>query len=330
MPDLTLTDQLEYFCFQLERCPETSRLHYQGVVKFSRGVSMAAVKKKLKVDHVHLEICRAPDASIAYCSKEESRVEGPWVGGDKGGQGARRDVEEAVTAIKQGASLKRIAEDHPLVVLKYAKGLDRLHGLLNEPEDRLDLKVYLLWGPTGTGKSRAVRTLCPVLYQVFDPRGPWFDGYGGEKDIVLEEMGPRIMTLDFVKTFLDVYKIRVPVKGGSVGIAATRIFVTSNFPLDEWFPGCGYENQQALLRRFTRIFHIKSWAEADAAVASIHGAAAPVPAVATVQVSPQVGARAVSPHPLSLPVDQVPFYDISDSEDGMDGVDQRQAEFLGN
>jgi len=88
VPEVILTDNgLTYYCFQLECCPKTGKLHYQGVVRFARPVGMSKVKDTLKAAEAHLEICRYPKASMAYCQKADSRVEGPWVGGNPGEQG---------------------------------------------------------------------------------------------------------------------------------------------------------------------------------------------------------------------------------------------------
>lgn len=67
--------------FQIERCPETARLHLQGYVRFGAAISLDTLKKRLPdaFGQVHAEIRRGTDKqAIEYCRKEESRAAGPW------------------------------------------------------------------------------------------------------------------------------------------------------------------------------------------------------------------------------------------------------------
>lgn len=64
--------------YQLEVGDEGTE-HYQGYIEFKNALTFASMKKKLP--RAHIEICRNAEASIAYCQKEEGRVDGPWTKG---------------------------------------------------------------------------------------------------------------------------------------------------------------------------------------------------------------------------------------------------------
>jgi len=49
------------------------------VVNFPYGYKLTAIKKLFPT--CHAEVCRDVVAAIAYCSKEETREEGPWTHG---------------------------------------------------------------------------------------------------------------------------------------------------------------------------------------------------------------------------------------------------------
>lgn len=76
---------------QKEKAPDTGREHYQGFVSLSSAVRMAAVKKLLKCESAHVEKAKgSPQQAWDYCVKEDSRVDGPWIFGERpGGQGNR-------------------------------------------------------------------------------------------------------------------------------------------------------------------------------------------------------------------------------------------------
>lgn len=70
----TLSPSAAYLICQLEQCPSTTRLHWQGFVKFCTSVTPSQVKKFLNDQTVHLEIAKHVPKSINYCRKQSSRV----------------------------------------------------------------------------------------------------------------------------------------------------------------------------------------------------------------------------------------------------------------
>lgn len=67
------------YAFQIEKCPETQRLHVQAVLYFGNGRYFTAMQKSLP--GVHLEKVRNVEKAAKYCQKYTSRVQGPWVKG---------------------------------------------------------------------------------------------------------------------------------------------------------------------------------------------------------------------------------------------------------
>lgn len=68
---------LKYAIAQLERCPETQRYHVQGFFVLKNPLSFESARKKLSPDHVEIAV-RSPLENIVYCSKEETKVAGPF------------------------------------------------------------------------------------------------------------------------------------------------------------------------------------------------------------------------------------------------------------
>lgn len=65
------------FTFQLEKGSETGYEHYQGVFSLIHKERFDTVKNLLG-DKAHIEPCKNYNASVKYCSKEDTRIAGPW------------------------------------------------------------------------------------------------------------------------------------------------------------------------------------------------------------------------------------------------------------
>jgi len=87
--------------------------------------------------------------------------------------------------------------------------------------------VFVLVGTAGSGKTRLVFQKCPSLWIAPDPSLKWFDGYGGEEDVLLDDYRGGADDA-FLLRVLDRYPLTVPIKGGFVVWKPTRIFITSN------------------------------------------------------------------------------------------------------
>jgi len=257
VPPLRLKkDKVVEFIMQMEIAPETGRFHYQGFVRFSEAVRMSHLKKALDCNHAHCEICHAPAKAREYAQKDETRAPGygPIVEGVEGGQGKRTDIDDVCLAVRSGASLKRIAEDFPKTFVKMHKGISALRSVLHPPLPR-DVQVFALVGPTGCGKTRFVvdRFESEVRNTVFDTKVPWFDGYDRHPVMLIDEFGPGQMSSSMLKKVLDRYDLTLPIKGGSVPMCASLIFLTSNYDVDSWYPHSGAQDNEALKRRMTII-----------------------------------------------------------------------------
>lgn len=68
----------ERWVFQVEAAPTTGRHHIQGRVSFKNGKRLREVATALTCPGAHVEIEHSEAASSFYCTKEESRVLGPW------------------------------------------------------------------------------------------------------------------------------------------------------------------------------------------------------------------------------------------------------------
>ena len=77
-------------------------------------------------------------------------------------QGKRTDLAEAIE-VGRTEGYREMAIAHPETFVKYHRGLKELLFTIEEPKEWYDTKVYIFWGPTGSGKSRKARQMDPNL-----------------------------------------------------------------------------------------------------------------------------------------------------------------------
>ena len=73
------TNVIKYGIWQLEKAPSTGELHIQGYFEFRKPMRVPAVKRAVASQSAHVEERNGtPQEAKDYCSKEETREEGPW------------------------------------------------------------------------------------------------------------------------------------------------------------------------------------------------------------------------------------------------------------
>jgi hypothetical protein len=121
--------------------------------------------------------------------------------------------------------------------------------------ERPDIQVFLYWGEPGSGKTRRAFTEASEDVYVKNPCTKWWDGYRGQSDVLIDDFDGKSIRPAYLKVWLDRYKCSVEIKGGTLPLCATRIWITSNFSLAEWFDN--EVDRVAIRRRITRIEHFR-------------------------------------------------------------------------
>jgi len=118
----------------------------------------------------------------------------------------RNDLTGLRDAIKNGAKRKDIFEEHPNAAFKYQRGIEAAIQVYAEPrETGFTPKIYIYYGPSGTGKTRRATEEFPDAYIVTEPNGNgtlWWDGYEGQKVVIFDEfLGQR--RLNWMNSFCE-------------------------------------------------------------------------------------------------------------------------------
>lgn len=236
----------KYCILQLEQCPTSQRLHWQGYIELKKPYRMAGLKKLCNDQTMHLEARRGTQQqAIDYCKKLDTAV-GTFMefGTLQTEQGKRSDLESLVAMTRAGATTKELLDAHPGTYARYYRAVDHIRhsGAIDKPDRNQvgDLEVALFFGTSGQGKSRRAEEWAAEngysywALPIQNNGTLWFHNYNGEQVAVLEDFSGKIH-LDQLLRILDRYPCQVPTKGGFVWWCPRFIIITTNVhPLD-WY-----------------------------------------------------------------------------------------------
>lgn len=223
-------DKIRYICYGRERCPTTDREHYQGFAIFKRTCRIPKAKEWIGGgDGTHLEPRRGSrDEARNYCRKSD-------------GEFIEWGQYEALTQEQLfGQPIGFLKKEYPAFYCRYYKGLERLQS--RGPKWR-NLKVYILWGATGTGKTRQVMEKEDV-YKL-DPPYQWWDGYEGEKILLIDDYKVGAISRGQLLNILDGYQLRLETKGSHTWALWEEVYITTNYNPETW--------DDAVLRRVCQV-----------------------------------------------------------------------------
>lgn len=237
---------IAYAMYQLESGLSGTN-HIQGYLEFSSPKTLKQLKNMFPTGHIE---CRkgTQQQAIAYCSKVETRIDGPFEHGLKKEQGHRTDLANVAFGIQESKNtIAEIAMEFPTQFLKYHGGIAKLITLTMKPRSEPP-KVWWIHGDTGTGKSKFVSLQEGSKYWKPLP-SRWWDGYAQEEIIILDDLRKDCMKYHELLRLLDRYPLKGETKGGWIEINSGKIMITSCFSPQDFYNG--REDIAQLLRRIS-------------------------------------------------------------------------------
>lgn len=229
-----------------ESAPGTGTPHLQGYCRFKNPRSVTNIRTLLTGCHVE-PAKGSPIQCRKYCSKDGNFREVGDIPTDAGDNEKLR-WSEALQAAKEG----RFNDVPADIYIRYVGNLHRIRRDILPPLESLP-STCGIWikGPTGSGKSRGVRDLFPVLYP--KPLNKWWDSYSDQDIVLIDDVDYNHSSWlgHFLKIWADHYPFIAEVKGGSRLIRPKKIIVTSQYSIEALFTD--EELQLALNRRFTLV-----------------------------------------------------------------------------
>jgi len=249
--------QLRYMIYGYEEGKQHTP-HIQGYVIFKSAKKFSQIAKLLP--RAHIEIAKGGiNSNVKYCSKDGKVVE---YGKPPQKSGKRTDIDYIKQCVKDNTPVQEvIANITSYNQLKLFESLQKYKSV----EPIRDVSVYWYYGQTGSGKTYTAIHKSKMIDPSDNPYITgrdlkWWDGYYGQKCVIIDDFRGDFCTYHELLRILDKYAYRLQIKGSSVNLEATHIFITSCFHPSKVYRTL--EDIGQLMRRITGIYEfVKSGKE---------------------------------------------------------------------
>lgn len=238
-------NNVRYMVCGEEVCPTSGRLHWQSFVYFNNERHFNSVRKMLKGRHVET-MKGSINNNVNYCKKD-----GKWFElGKVPEQGKRNDITVIKGLVTDGS------ESTAEIILNHCHNLQHIHIVekvmkyLQPKRPIKELTVYWLYGPPGSGKTHYVWGHEEDVYVPISEK--WWDGYNGEKAILIDDFRPTWCSFERLLKLLDKYPLRIEAKGTSMQAQWDTVYITTPENIDNTFINSD-ENLDQVKRRVTDI-----------------------------------------------------------------------------
>lgn len=253
----------KYLVFQLEK-GESGTPHYQGYLILKEAQRISFLRKLSPIAHWEIRNGTHKNAKD-YCTKPEGRLSEPVEMGEEPRLPGRKASDDRfasiVSLVKRGATDAEIIEEDPKTFIQHFPGIQRVRLTVAAVSRNWRTRCLVLWGPTGTGKSRFLSDLRDrfpgeVYWKPKDDANTnWWDGINpNHKYVVLDEFyGDK--PFYFMTKLLDSNPLIVPIKSSMTEIHPCTVIITSNDDPNNWYKNILPERKAVLFRRLTVIAH---------------------------------------------------------------------------
>jgi len=236
-------NDVTYAIGQREIGNDTKYEHWQLVVWLRKPSRLSALKKKFG-DQSHWEPTLS-SAAESYVCKDDTSVPGTRF--TYGTKPFNRAVSKDWDSIRADAIAGRLDAIPSDIFVRCYSNLRKISSDFARPI-AMERKSIVYWGLTGVGKSRRAWEEATLEAYPKDPRTKFWDGYAGQKNVVIDEFRGGI-DIGHLLRWLDRYPVNVEIKGSSTTLKATCIWITSNLHPQYWYPGLDVATYNALERR---------------------------------------------------------------------------------
>jgi len=259
---LTAKNVATYGVIGQEIAPTTGTPHLQMYFEFANQKRVSEIKSMTSSRIAIFKRRGTPIQASDYCKYDDykehckdrlyqrSNVYHEF--GELSHQGERTDWTTVKDRLMAGESIVSVIDHHPHV-LPNIRAIKEFRSEVAKSQHR-DVKVYVLFGVSGSGKTKWAWDTYPDLYT--KPDGEWWDGYAGQKTVLLDDFYGGIPHHTMLK-ICDRYPLSLPIKGGFAPACYDTVIITSNKHPSHW-----YENGlKALTRRLHSVALVNNIAQ---------------------------------------------------------------------
>jgi len=191
---------------------------------------------------IHLEVMRGTLLqAMKYVKKDATAAGEVTERGDppmKGNEKLTDQLQHIRDDVKTGMSPNELELKYDIIDLRYPKFMAKqqmttARHYARQLSEQGYPEVFWLYGIPGSGKTtnsiKMSKCLTEDYFILDDNQGKiWWDGYAFQETVILDDVDPRWMTLDFLKSICDrARETRLPVKGSTTYLTAKFVFITS-------------------------------------------------------------------------------------------------------
>ena len=248
-------EHFKYAIFQREEGEETHTPHIQLFIIFSCSKRFNTIKNYFPT--AHIEGAKGTNAQCRdYCSKTDTRIEGPVELGVFAEERSRTDISNFMELVKLNTDYLDLEKLYPNLYLNNLNKLDKIKENYRFEKFKKvlrDVEVTYIYGEPGIGKTSYIVDKHGLgnYFSVPFYRYGNFDYYNGEDVIVFDEFAGQI-EIPLMNKLLDRYPMMLPSRFASKICCYTKVYIISNFPLSSLYPN---DRENGLYNAFLRRIH---------------------------------------------------------------------------
>lgn len=261
---------LDYFCMS-DEIAKTGTPHTHIFMYSPSPIRFSTIKSRFPTAHIEKAFGSAED-NKAYIEKS-----GKWAKMEKAntsvpgtfeewGEIPSEKSEEApdmfwlMEALREGKSNMDVLNERPKLAFRIRDIEILRQTILTEKfsvENR-KLEVSYIFGASGTGKTRGIfekhgaQNICRVT-NYGNKNGAFFDAYLCQDVLVFEEFRSQI-PISHMLNYLDIYPLMLPARYNDRVACYTKVYITSNIPLEEQYKSTQAEHPETW-KAFERRIH---------------------------------------------------------------------------
>lgn len=222
--------------------------HLQIYYRYPNPRSFNAVKKHFP--KAHIEIAKGTaQQNRDYCAKQGDYVEA----GQLRAQGERTDLDEIKEMVRNGATMREVVQR---ATSYQSARMGQLLLQYRSTPSRKAPRVIWIYGPSGTGKTHRAIEMAGDDYWISGRDLRWFQGYCGQKTVVIDDFRADYCKFHEMLRLLDKYPYHIEVKNGSDWWVPDLIIITSCYSPQEVYKGKTSEDVVQLTRRIHEVIKL--------------------------------------------------------------------------
>lgn len=258
---LSVKDTVLYLSAQLE-VGKLDTQHIQAYIEWKNPLRFSSVKSMFSRAHIEKRRGTSFEA-FQYCLKLVGRSKDYWsVQSESVPKMAYSNKLDWYQLCCQIPTLYEFKKCYEYLYIKNQKYVHAYYLDCSRVPKKRDIEVVILFGDTGIGKTSYVYDNEDDVY--IKDTSMWWDGYVGQSVILIDEYSGQ-WPIEYLLKVLQGFRMYLQVKGGYVPALYNKVYIASNFALDNWYSLLSLTQFSALKRRVSKVLtrenYLLDWVE---------------------------------------------------------------------